>query len=705
MTKAGTVSKLAAMLLLALLAASTTVVVAQDGRAELDSEPPPEEGLVPEDELGEILDLVDRPIENLTQQNVLVPALDVEVSTVSRTESTVGRSPAAVFVVTNEMIRRSGARTIPDVLRLVPGVQVAQIDANKWAVTIRGFNDRYANKLLVQIDGRSVYTPLFAGVYWDVQDVVLEDVERIEVIRGPGAVVWGANAVNGVVNIITKSARDTQGTFVQAGSGTEERGFSTARTGGKIGENAYYRVYGKWFERDRGGPVTGDPQDEWRQGRAGFRFDWEPNTCDTLTFQGDVYDGTSGTQNRVPDPTSPFRTTIDDDSQVRGGNALLRWSRSIDEETDWALQFYYDRTSREAIVSDFLEDRDTIDLDFQHHFPLAQDHSFIWGFGYRNTKDSIRSAPFYLEFYPSKRADDLFSYFVQDEITLREDLLYLTVGSKFEHNDYTGFEFQPTARLLWTPNPRHSLWAAVSRAVRTPSRGEDDIVLTDLPVDVIAGVPVFPKFYGNRDVESESLLAYEAGIRGQPIDAFYWDVAVFFNQYEDLVGAIPQSAVPGVTPSGAPALFVPAWTDNLLSGETYGIEMAGTYEFCPHWHLQGAYTFLYLVMHGEAGAEPLAMPGVNPRNQFNVMLSGDLRRDLHIDLVGRYVDSQSGPFLPSYFAMDVRLSWQLAENLEVFVVGRNLFDPGHYEYSRDSLTGVLATEVQEEVYGGMTWRF
>ncbi len=705
MSKAATLSKCAAISLSAFLIVSASIVFAQDGLPDLEPAPPPNENHVPEDELGEIMDLVDKPIESLTQQNVVVPALDAEVSTVSRTESTVGRSPAAVFVVTNEMIRRSGARTIPDVLRLVPGVQVAQIDANKWAVTIRGFNGRYANKLLVQIDGRSVYTPLFAGVYWEVQDVVLEDVERIEVIRGPGAVVWGANAVNGVVNIITKSARDTQGSFVQAGSGTEERGFSTARTGGKIGRNAYYRVYGKWFERDRGGPPSEDPQDEWRQGRAGFRVDWEPNTCDTLTFQGDVYDGTSGAQNRVPDSTSPFWATIDDDLEVRGGNALLRWSRTIDEETDWALQFYYDRTSREAIVTDFLEDRDTIDLDFQHHFPLAEDHSFIWGFGYRNTKDAIRSAPFYLGFYPAKRADDLFSYFVQDEITLREDLFYLTVGSKFEHNDYTGFEFQPTVRLLWTPDPRHSVWAAVSRAVRTPSRGEDDIEITDLPVAVIGGVPVFPVFYGDRDFESESVLAYEAGIRGQPTDAFYWDVAVFFNQYEDLVGAIPQSAVPGLTPDGTPALFVPGWVDNVLSGETYGIELATTYEFCPQWRLQAAYTYLYLVLHGEPGAEPLALPGVNPRNQFNLMLSGDLRRDLHIDLIGRYVDSQSEPFLPNYFAMDVRLSWQMAEDLEVFVVGRNLLDPGHYEYARDALTGVLATEVQQEVYGGITWRF
>ena len=462
-----------ASLLFALLALPASVICAQD-EVTRSAPPPPSESDLGLDGLDEIMDLVDEPLENLTRQNVVVPALDVQVSTVSRTESTVGRSAAAVFVVTNEMIRRSGARTIPDALRLVPGVQVARIDANKWAVTIRGFNGRYANKLLVQIDGRSVYTPLFAGVYWDVQDVVLEDVDRIEVIRGPGAAVWGANAVNGVVNIITKSARDTQGTFVEAGSGTEERSFSTVRTGGKLGQNAYYRIYGKWFERDRAGLPTGIADDEWRQGRTGFRIDWEPNGCDKLTFQGDAYGGTSGTANRIPDSLPPdFQSTITDDSRVSGGNALLRWSRTIDAETDWSLQFYYDRTSRKAVTTGFQEDRDTIDLDFQHRFPLAPEHSLIWGFGYRNSKDSIRSSPFYLQFYPSDRADDLFSYFVQDEITLREDLLYLTVGSKFEHNDYTAFEYQPTGRLLWTPDPRHSIWAAISRAVRTPSRAED----------------------------------------------------------------------------------------------------------------------------------------------------------------------------------------------------------------------------------------
>ncbi|NQT13831.1 MAG: TonB-dependent receptor [Planctomycetes bacterium] len=662
------------------------------------------------DDLNDILSLADESLESLAKADVVVPGMDMEVSTVSRTESTVGRSPAAVFVITNEMIRRSGARNIPDVLRMAPGLQVARIDANKWAVSARGFNGYFANKLLVQIDGRSVYTPLYAGVYWDVQELVLDDIERIEVVRGPGAAVWGANAVNGVINIITKDARETQGSLVQGGAGTEERGFTTVRVGGRLGDDAHYRVYGKWFERDRGFMPTGNAPDDWRQGRAGFRIDFGPTCCDTITLQGDYYNGTSGNRNLLPGFTPPdFATTYDEDADISGGNVLLRWSRVLDERSDWSVQFYYDRTCREMMGSGFGEDRDTIDLDFQHRFPLAERHSLIWGFGYRNTKDTIQSVPFYLTFDPNQRADDLFSYFVQDEITLREDQLYLTVGSKFEHNDYTGFEYQPTGRLLWTPSPRHSIWTSISRAVRTPSRAEDDVQIAGSPVAILppppVPVPIFPLLTGSRGLQAEDLLAYEAGIRVQPTDAFYWDLAVFFNTYDDLIAVAPGMPVPGTTPVGWPALFVPGQGANLMDAETYGVELAASYELNPCWRVHGAYTLLRMALRTDPGIQPLARNGENPRNQFYLALSGDLDHDLQLDLIGRYTDSLPAMGVPSYVVMDARVAWHASPNLEMFVVGRNLLDQEHPEFGSDALTGAVGTEVQHEVYGGLTWRY
>ena len=666
------------------------------------------------DDLDDILKLADESLESLSTRDVVVPAMDMEVSTVSRTESTVGRSPAAVFVVTNEMIRRSGARSVPEVLRMVPGVQVARIDANKWAVTIRGFNGRFANKLLVQIDGRSVYTPLFGGVWWDAQDVVLEDIERIEVIRGPGATVWGANAVNEIINVITKRTSDTQGAYVQGGAGTEELGFATARYGGRIGDNAHYRIYGKWFERDTGFASADNAHDDWRMGRGGFRADWTPNACDTLTMQGDYYDGRSGERSLYPslNPATGFVTAVDQDESTHGGNALFRWHRKLSDDSDWALQTYYDRTERAFLANGFAEERDTVDLDFQHRFPLGCAHSMIWGFGYRNTKDAIHNSDLTIGtqpvilFAPLERADDLFSYFVQDKITLLEDLLYFTVGSKFEHNDYTGFEFQPTGRLLWTPGDRYAAWASVSRAVRTPSRADQDVRLLGRPIGISPpATPIFLDTTGSRATSAEEVMAYEAGVRGQPTDRFFWDLAVFFNQYENLRNFdYPQGPVPG---AGGSLVVLGTMTDTNRA-QTYGFEIAGTYDVTDCWRLYAAYNFLVVVPPTTVASEM-----GDPRNQIYLQSSWDLCRHLHFDMAWRYVDSVSGiggpgvalPGVPAFNAMDVRLAWDARPGMEVAVVGRQLLDSSHSEVAFDSFLGTVATEVEAEVYGMVTWRY
>ena len=662
------------------------------------------------DNLDSLLKAADEDVSQLAKVSVASPALAEEVTTVSRQESTVGRSAAAVFVVTNEMIRRSGARTIPDVLRMVPGVNVASIDANKWAVSIRGSNGRFANKLLVQIDGRTVYTPLYGGVFWDVQDLVFEDIERIEVIRGPGATVWESNAVNGIINIITKNSADTQGAYAQVGSGTEELGFASARYGNQIGKDAHYRLYGKWFERGPGYSPTGDAHDAWRMGRGGFRADWTPNVRDTLMFQGEYYKGSDGEMTPYASLTPPFTQDTLVEQLPRGGHGLFRWRRELDEDSDWTVQMYYDRTERSWSEFGLAEDRDTFDFDFQHRFPLGRRHSIIWGFGYRNSKDDIRNSDLSIgdipltSFDPSKRSDDLFGYFIQDEITLKEDLLYFTIGSKFEHNDYTGFEFQPTTRLLWTPTPRHSIWGSISRAVRTPTRAEEDLNVVLSPVGVLPpGLPVFIDVVGNHDMLAEEVMSYEAGVRVQPTDKLFWDLAVFFNDYKKIRG-INLNPYPVYNPQGF--YLIDGRVDNSSAFQSYGFEIASTYDVHEQWRVRAAYSFL--IQTRNVGGDMAA-----PRNQIYLQSSWDLRRSLHLDMIWRYVDSLAGfemygavlPGSPSYNVMDIRLAWDARPGMEVAVVGRNLLDLAHYEAPSDSYLGTVHTEVPASVYGMVTWRY
>ena len=637
------------------------------------------------DDLDQLLNMADEDLGNLTRVRVSAPALETVVTTVARKKSTVGRSPAAVFVISHEMIRRSGARSIPEVLRMAPGVQVARIDSNKWAVSIRGFNNRFSNKLLVQIDGRSVYTPLFGGVFWDVQDVLLEDVERIEVIRGPGASVWGENAVNGVINIITKNAKDTQGTFIESGGGTE-RAFGSARVGGKLGDNAFYRVYGKWFERDQGFASMDGAHDDWRMGRTGMRIDWTPDDDKTITFQGDYYDGYTGRRTVFVAPAPNLIDIVDDDAHVSGGNFLMRFSHILDCESDYSLQFYYDRTERDYVARGFEEDRDTIDIDLQHRFQAGDGHSIVWGAGYRYSEGRVGVEPFFIDFDPIRRTTDHFSFFIQDEITLAENELYLTLGTKLSDNDFTEFEVQPSARLLWTPTERHSLWASVSRAVRIPSRGEVNSRLTAPPFNLPGPTLVYPVVLGSRDLESEKLVAYELGVREQVNEHFSWDLAVFFHDYDDLV-----SNMTGTPTVAAPeGLILPLSLVNTAQEQTYGAELASTLDVTESWRLMGAYSFLRSANQSNGG---------DPRNQLYLQSSWDLLCDWEFDLTGRYVDSLEAGNIDAYFAMDARLAWRPRESVEVFVIGRHLLDQEHPEFVSDPLTGNQATEVQREVYG------
>ena len=407
-------------------------------------------------------DILDLGLEDLM-------AVDVVVTSPAKTPRKLSQSASAVYVITREEILRSGARSIPDLLRGAPGLFVGRIDSSKWAISVRGFAGFYANKLLVLVDGRNVYTPLFAGVYWDVQDTMIEDIERIEIIRGPGATLWGANAVNGVINIITRHTRDTQGNLALAGAGSYERGFGAFRHGGAIGKDAWFRVYGKVFHRAAGYVSQGDAHDDWRQVRAGFRTDWEPTKVDRLTVQGDLYQGTDGLAEYLPDNQPPFFREVVGDMTVGGGNLLGRFTHRFSERSEAILQVYYDRTERD--VPDLVrETQDTFDADLQYRAPLLGSHELIGGVRFRENIEHLTATPT-LSFDHSRNDIVLASAFLQGEFRIVPERFRFIVGSKFEYNSFTGFEVQPSGRAIWTPGEQHAFWAAVSRAVRTPQPG------------------------------------------------------------------------------------------------------------------------------------------------------------------------------------------------------------------------------------------
>ncbi|NOZ38833.1 MAG: TonB-dependent receptor [Planctomycetes bacterium] len=652
------------------------------------------------DDLDALLDMADKDVGQLSNVKVstssVAPALQAEVTSVSRQVSTVGKSPAAIFVITNEMIRRSGARNVPEALRMAPGVHVARMNASTWSISIRSFGGRFADKLLVQIDGRSVYTPLFGGTLWDVQNVILEDVQRIEVIRGPGATIWGANAVNGIINVITKQSADTQGLMVQGGAGTEERGFGNVRLGGQLGQEATYRVYGQGFDRDTGFDSTGLANDSWHLGQAGMRMDWKPTDSDHFTLQGDYYDGTAGIRTLNPIIAPPFVASVSDSQALTGGNVLGRWTHTFDDDTSWSTQFYYDRTKREFRETGFDFDIETIDLDTFYRFALGDRHNVIVGAGYRNVSDQIVEAPLLYEFSLAHRSVNNYSFFIQDEIVLREDKFFLTLGSKFSHNDYTQFEMQPTARMLWTPSESRSIWGSVSRAVRTPSRANNDATYYLPPNPALPGV--FPAVAGNTAIEAEDLLAYELGMRSQPKEWFSWDAALFYNRYRNLIEASITGA-PFLDP-GPPARFIlPFGIANTAQGETYGFELATNFDLTPIWHLYATYSAIET-----DHASDFPGTGLAPSNQIYVQSSWDIGYHWQFDAIWRYADSIGVGEVDAYNTMDLRLGWRPLPNFEFALVGRNLLDANHFE-APASTVGLQRTGVEREFYGMITWKY
>jgi len=634
--------------------------------------------------------------------------MNMQVTSVSKRTQKVADAAAAVFVITQEDIRRSGATSIPEALRLVPGLEVARIDENKWAIASRGFNGRFDNKLLVLIDGRSVYTPLFSGVYWNVQDVMLEDIDRIEVIRGPGATLWGANAVNGVINIISKKAKDTQGGVVSAGAGTEERGSSSARYGSTIGNTAY-RAYGKYFNWGPSLYSSGTTaHDGWDELRGGFRADWTPAGANSLTLQGDIYQSKYGETLTVPSLSAPYSSTFPNNGNYSGGNILGRWNHSS-EGSSMSLQMYYDNTTI-ADNSLFVDHQNIFDMDFQQGFHVGDSQQFVWGLGYRSIRDRNDSS-FSVSLQPNQVTLNHFSAFLQDEVSLVDNRLRLTFGSKFEHNDFTGFEVQPNARLLWTLTPNQSVWTAVSRAVRTPALTEEGLRLNSAVIPPATPInptpfPAVVTVFGSHQFQSEDLLAYELGYRVQVTSSLSADVATFYNNYSNLRTAEP--GVPSLEGSPAPTnIVIPFFAANKMSGGTYGAELFADWKVIPKWRLVGSYSYLQMdIRKNSDSLDPTAdnPNGSSPRHQWYLRSSIDLPMHFEDDTTLRFVDHLPSLNIPSYYSLDAHLGWRPVQLVEFSIGGQNLLNNQHLEFIPDFIN-TAPTVVKRTVYGSLTFRF
>jgi iron complex outermembrane recepter protein len=637
-------------------------------------------------------DLTQVSIENL---------MNMEVTSVSKKEQKLSEVAAAIFVITQEDIKRSGAMKIPDVLRMVPGLDVAQINANTWAVSARGFNLQFANKLLVLIDGRAIYTPLFGGVYWDAQDVPMEDIERIEVVRGPGGTVWGANAVNGVINIITKKAAETQGGLLTGGEGTQAQGFGTLQYGGKIKEDTSYRIFAKYLNDGHSPDLNGQNADDgWHLLHGGFRVDTNLSKKDSLTTQGDIYTGEEGATIVHSSFTPPNNVNVERLAALSGGNVLSRWNHVFSSRSDTTLQFYFDRYTRDGPQSD--EVRDTFDFDFQNHVLLSARHDLIWGAGYRHTADQTEGT-IDQAFIPLDHSGQLFNAFVQDQITVKPNRVTLYLGSKFENNYFSGFAVEPSARLTWTPTSQRTLWVAVSRASRPPTRRDTGL---DAALAALPG-PAELALLGNPNMKSEHVIAYELGYRAQPTARLSLDLTIFFNNYHGLESA--ERLAPFVDPTSVPPLLIiPITLDNKMYGTTEGIEASVKWKLTDRWTLSPGYSFLEMHLHTESSSLDTTSvadtQGSNPRHQAQLRSHFEFARNFAWDANGYFVERLPAQLIASHTRFDTQLTWRLAERLELSVVGQNLLSDHHTEFN-DQLQSVNSSQVKRTAFAKITWQF
>jgi iron complex outermembrane receptor protein len=607
---------------------------------------------------------------------------NIEITSVSKKPQSLSDAAASVFVITSEDIRRSGVATLPEALRLAPNLQVAQINATGYGITARGLNGTNGsapNKLLVLIDGRSVYSPLFSGIFWDAQDVMLEDVERIEVISGPGSTLWGINAVNGVINIITRSAKDTQGALVSARVGNI--GNDTAlRYGGALGAGGHFRVYGKASNREDTSLENGpDISDGWNRNRIGFRMDWN-HPADQVSIMGNAYEGDIGQPQ--PGSISVTGSTLSLGTiSISGVNLTAHWEHLLDSGSRVHFQAYYDRTLRE-VPPTFSDATNIFDVQFQHSLKPMGRHALVWGANYRYSKDEFSNDSPIFAILPEKENQSWLSLFGQDQISLTANL-NLTLGARLERNDYTGYEFLPDARLAWKVNPHHLLWTAVSRAVRAPSR-----------LDADAFVPRDPPFLlrGGPDIKSETATVYQLGYRGQISSKLNFEITAFHNDYDDL-------RTQEIDFSGPFVVFA-----NEMEGSAHGLEMWGTYQVLPQWRISAGLTTLNQDLELKSGSNDLTAPngaGRDPSHTWQIRSSFNIAHDKEFDLSVRHAGELSSPEeVPEYTAVDARFGWRVRKDIELSVMGQNLLGTEHAEYGARQ----FRSEIPQAVFFKVVWQ-
>ena len=633
----------------------------------------------------------------------LAELANTSITSVARKPQRLSRAGAAIFVITRDDIRRSGAVSLPDVLRLAPGVQVARINQSEWAITARGFNGRWANKLLVLVDGRTVYSPMFSGVNWESLDLALEDIERIEVIRGPGATMWGSNAVNGVISIVTRAAVDTQGTSISATLGDADRVTASVRHGGRIGHSGYFRVNSRYYDRRVDSDLPWG--NRWRDFRAGFRAEWHTGSRDSFMVTGDVFRaGVHDVFLPVTSRLSPRPAPTDLDSVPESGSLLGRWERKLTESSGVALQVSYSRSRRGAV--DLTDKRDTIDTDFQHRLLLGRKHDLVWGLDLRTTADRL-TGKMNLSFVPERRRDTLFSGFLQDEISLIPGGLQLVLGTKLERNTYMPPQLEPGAQLIWTPNAAHTVWASVARAVRAPARADADIqvVLDAFPLP--NGAWLTPVLFASKDFAPETLTAYELGYRFQRTRTSF-DISGFWNRYDRLRSAESGAAI-FMPVSAIPPPVLPVWFANNAYGDSRGLEISAGYELTESVRFLGTYSLLEVRMNRRAGSvdESYRIPeGESPRHQGRLTCYWNPARALSWDSSLYLVDRLPAQQVGGYASIVSHLGWQVRKGLDTGITVDNLLDHQHREFIPVlDRTGRASDAFGRTVRANITWSF
>jgi iron complex outermembrane receptor protein len=632
--------------------------------------------------------------------------MNVEVTSVSKKEQALSRTAAAVFVITQEDIERSGATNIPDLLRMVPGLDVAQINASNWAISARGLNGQFSNELLVLVDGRNAYTPSFGGVFWDTLDLPLENIERIEVIRGPGAAVWGENAVNGVINVIRKKAGVTKGGLVSVGGGNTDSGFATVQYSGSIKENFDYRAYVKYFDvHDMRGDGGGDAGDGFHVVRTGFRTDSVLSDRDSLVVEGDMYTGREGDPTlTLPLVLSPGPVPVQIFIDVSGGYVESIWRHTQSSRSDFTLTGTFDTYERGDLLQDH---RKSASLDFRHHYQLNERQELVWGATYRYTTGESKGGN-WLSLVPPNQTENIFSVFVQDEITAIQDKLYVTLGSKFENNTYSGFAAMPTTRALYQLNRRQSVWAAVSRAVRSPAETDTslrtNIGATTLPDGTLAAISAF----GNPHIKDEGLVAYEAGYRTMITKRMSLDLAAYYNDYDNQITDEPETPFVETTPQPT-HLVLPSIDKNLSYGETHGAEAWLKFKVNDRWTLDWSYDFERLHMHRTTGSQDFTSgpdtEGSTPHQQARFQSGANLTRALMWNFSADFTDRLPAQGVPSYTRLDTNLIWKIRDNVKVGIYGQNLLRDRHLEFFDPNESSTRSTLIRRSAYAKLTWRF